>query len=116
MSVGRWLLIAWKADHLALLLFTQLLHAATFGAAHVVAIHLVHDYFGSRHQGKGQALYSSLSFGLGGMLGSLYSGYLWESYGPQVVYSLAALASSIAFIFAAIWIGRARKQEKAAII
>lgn len=116
LSVGRWLLIAWKADHLALLLFTQLLHAATFGAAHVVAIHLVHDYFGSRHQGKGQALYSSLSFGLGGMLGSLYSGYLWESYGPQVVYSLAALASSIAFIFAAIWIGRARKQEKAAII
>lgn len=116
LSVCRWLLIAWKADHLALLLFAQLLHAATFGAAHVVAIHLVHDYFGSRHQGKGQALYSSLSFGLGGMLGSLYSGYLWESYGPQVVYSLAALASSIAFIFAAIWIGRARKQEKAAII
>lgn len=116
LSVGRWLLIAWKADHLALLLFAQLLHAATFGAAHVVAIHLVHDYFGSRHQGKGQALYSSLSFGLGGMLGSLYSGYLWESYGPQIVYSLAALASSIAFIFAAIWIGRARKQEKAAII
>lgn len=116
LSVGRWLLIAWKADHLALLLFAQLLHAATFGAAHVVAIHLVHDYFGSRHQGKGQALYSSLSFGLGGMLGSLYSGYLWESYGPQIVYSLAALASSIAFIFAAIWIGRARKQEKGAII
>lgn len=116
LSVCRWLLIAWKADHLALLLFAQLLHAATFGAAHVVAIHLVHDYFGSRHQGKGQALYSSLSFGLGGMLGSLYSGYLWESYGPQIVYSLAALASSIAFIFAAIWIGRARKQEKGAII
>jgi len=116
LSIGRWLLIAWKADNLALLLFAQLLHAATFGAAHVVAIHLVHDYFGSRHQGKGQALYSSLSFGLGGMLGSLYSGYMWESYGPQIVYSLAAAASGFAFIFAAIWIGRVSKSKKPAII
>ena len=79
LSIIRWLLIAWGAQQISLLLLAQLLHAATFAATHAVAIHLVHQYFGAQHQGKGQALYSSLSFGLGGMLGSFYSGYLLES-------------------------------------
>jgi len=66
LATGRWLMIGWYPDYLGWLAIAQLLHAATFGGAHVVAIHLVHLYFGSQHQGKGQALYSSLSFGLGG--------------------------------------------------
>ncbi len=31
---------------------------------------------------RGQALYGSLSFGAGGMLGGLLSGYTWEGIGP----------------------------------
>ena len=108
LSVLRWILIAWAANYLWLLLLAQLLHAATFGATHVAAIHLVYRYFGIAHQGKGQALYSSLSFGLGGMLGSYYSGYYWEFYGPQIVYSAAAILCVIAFIVAAFGIGRAK--------
>jgi PPP family 3-phenylpropionic acid transporter len=72
----------------------------------VVAIHLVHRYFNSRHQGKGQALYSSLSFGLGGMLGSLYSGYFWIPLGPEMVYTIAAFCSFIALIITAVWVGK----------
>jgi len=106
LAVARWLLIAWCADYLALLILAQLLHAATFGATHVSAIHLVHLYFGVRHQGKGQALYSSFSFGIGGMAGSLYSGYYWDLLGSQFVYSIAALCCSIAFVIAYIWVGR----------
>ncbi|MGR8980087.1 MAG: MFS transporter [Gammaproteobacteria bacterium] len=106
LSTGRWLIIAWYADNLALLIIAQLCHAASFGSAHVAAIHLVQDYFGEEHQNKGQALYSSLSFGLGGMLGSLYSGYFWESLGPGFVYSLAALFSYLAFLMTYFWIGQ----------
>jgi PPP family 3-phenylpropionic acid transporter len=106
LAISRWLMIGWCADYLGLLIIAQLLHAATFGGTHVVAIHLVHLYFGGQHQGKGQALYSSLSFGLGGMLGSLYSGYYWESLGSRFVFSMAALCCSIAFVIAYIWIGR----------
>ncbi|MGR9000437.1 MAG: MFS transporter, partial [Gammaproteobacteria bacterium] len=100
LATGRWLIIGWCADYLALLIFAQLLHAATFGGTHVVAIHLVHLYFGQQHQGKGQALYSSLSYGLGGMLGSLYSGYYWELLGSRFVYSTAAFCCGIAFVIA----------------
>jgi PPP family 3-phenylpropionic acid transporter len=111
LATGRWLIIGWCADNLGLLILAQLLHAATFGGAHVVSIHLVHLYFGQQHQGKGQALYSSLSYGLGGMLGSLYSGYYWESLGSTFVYSTAAACCGIAFVIAYIWVGRENAQN-----
>ncbi len=106
LSICRWLLIANCVQSLALMVFAQLLHAATFGSSHVVAIHLVHKYFGDQHQGKGQALYSSLSFGLGGMLGSLGSGYFWELQGANFVFSMAAICCCIALIIAYLWVGR----------
>ena len=109
LSVCRWLIIAFFVESLPLMIFAQILHAATFGSSHVVAIHLVHKYFGDQHQGKGQALYSSLSFGLGGMVGSLYSGYFWDSFGALFVYSTAAVSSFIAFIIAYIWVGREKR-------
>jgi PPP family 3-phenylpropionic acid transporter len=115
LSVVRWLMIAWCADYLWLMLFAQLLHAATFAGAHVAAIHLVHLYFGDRHQGKGQALYTSLTFGLGGMLGSYFSGYYWDLFGAEFVYSVAAALCSLAFIIAYIWVGRESSQNKAVL-
>jgi MFS transporter, PPP family, 3-phenylpropionic acid transporter len=111
LAIARWLMIGWCAEYIGLLIFAQILHAASFGGTHVAAIHLVHLYFGQQHQGKGQALYSSLSFGLGGMLGSLYSGYYWESLGSKFVYSAAALCCGIAFVIAYIWVGRENAQK-----
>lgn len=115
LAAGRWLLIAWCADNLVLLILAQLLHAASFGSAHIAAIHLVHQYFGLEHQGKGQALYSSLSFGLGGMFGSLYSGYYWESLGPRFVYTLAALLCYLGFVIAYFWVGQEKTQKDSAL-
>jgi MFS transporter, PPP family, 3-phenylpropionic acid transporter len=109
LSILRWWIIATYPQSEMMMITAQLLHAATFGSSHVAAIHLVHQYFGSQHQGKGQALYSSMSFGLGGMLGSLYSGYLWDSYGAGFVYSIASAACAVAFVFAFVWVGREKR-------
>jgi PPP family 3-phenylpropionic acid transporter len=100
LSVMRWLLIGWAADYLALLLLAQLLHAATFATAHASAIEIVHRHFSGPHHAKGQALYSGLCYGLGGVLGSFYSGQLWESLGPKGVFTLAAGFSLIALLAA----------------
>jgi PPP family 3-phenylpropionic acid transporter len=108
-SICRWLIIAFYVESLSVMIFAQLLHAASFGSSHVVAIHLVQKYFGEQHQGKGQALYSSLSFGLGGMVGSLFSGYFWDLYGAWFVYTLAAFSCLIAFFIAYIWVGREKQ-------
>ncbi len=100
----RWLLIGHFPDQLLMMLFAQTLHAATFGTFHAAAIHLVHSYFTGRHQGRGQALYSSLSFGFGGALGSLYSGSLWATAGPAFTYSVSAFISLLAVLIAWRWV------------
>ena len=89
----RWLMIGYLADSLLLLLIAQLLHAATFGTFHAAGIHLVHHYFRGRHKGRGQALYSSVSFGAGGALGSLLSGYAWEGIGPMLTFAAASVVA-----------------------
>ncbi len=90
LTVLRWLLLgAWAANPPVLLL-VQTLHAFSFGLYHAVAIHMIHRLFTGPHQGRGQALYSSLGFGAGGALGSLGAGYLWIGLGPAGTFYVAA--------------------------
>lgn len=105
-SFCRWLMIAWGVQNLWIMVTAQILHAVSFGSSHIAAIHLVHHYFGGRHQGKGQALYSSMSFGLGAMLGSLISGFYWDRYGGTMVFTAAAVISLCAYCIALIWVGK----------
>ena len=100
----RWVLIGEFSDAMAVVLFAQLLHAASFGIYHAVAIQLIHRYFTGRHQGRGQALYGSLSFGVGGATGSFLAGLGWVGLGPQITYLLAALVALLAFVVAWRWI------------
>jgi PPP family 3-phenylpropionic acid transporter len=96
LTLLRWLLIAGFVDYPAVLVFAQTLHAASFGLYHAVAIFMIHRLFTGAHQGRGQALYSSISFGAGGAAGSLASGYLWAGIGPQAMYLMAAALSLVA--------------------
>ena len=89
-TTARWVLIALFVDQVPVLLLAQVMHAASYGLYHAAAISLIHRLFPGRLQGRGQALYSSLSFGVGGALGSLASGYVWEGQGGSATYVLAA--------------------------
>ncbi len=99
----RWLLIGFYADDLVILFIAQLLHAFSFGVFHSVGISLVHEYFTGSHQGRGQALYSSTSFGAGVAVGTLASGMVWDLWGAEVLFTLAScctlLASGIVWKF-----------------
>ncbi len=96
----RWLIIGLYPESSVLIVFAQILHAASFGTYHAVAIQYIHGFFSGRHQGKGQALYSSVSFGAGGALGSFYSGYLFEGFGAQSMFLLAMLLALSGFLLA----------------
>lgn len=87
----RWLLIGHFAGDLPVLLVAQSLHAFSFGVFHAVSIHLIHRFFPGSLQGRGQALYSSLGFGVGNAAGSLAAGYLWAGLGPAAMFDLAVL-------------------------
>jgi MFS transporter, PPP family, 3-phenylpropionic acid transporter len=90
LAIVRFLIIGWAVDSVPLLLFAQTLHAATFGSFHAAAIGVIHKMFRGRHQARGQAIYGSLAFGLGGTLGGLASGYAWAHLGAAMTFSLAA--------------------------
>lgn len=96
----RWVLIGALPGVLPVLLFAQTLHAASFGVYHAVGIYMVHRYFVGRNQGRGQALYSSLTFGAGVAAGSLAAGYAWDALGGAWTFGLAALIAAAAGIAA----------------
>ncbi len=96
----RWLLIGFFPESISLLILAQLLHAASFGSFHAAAIHYVHHAFTHRLQGRGQALYSSISYGAGGALGSLSSGYLWESLSSTAAFVVSALVAFLGMLIA----------------
>ena len=89
-AVVRFLLTAWAAEWLLLLILAQLLHALTFGAFHSAAIQSVNCWFPVGCQARGQALYSSLSFGAGGLLGGIIAGAIWDVAGGPVAYTVSA--------------------------
>lgn len=100
----RWTVIALFIDSIGLLIVAQLLHAATFAVFHAAAIQLIHGYFPGRLQGRGQALYSSLSFGLGVAVGSVISGAAWESLGAAPTFLLAAASTAVAAGVCWLWL------------
>ncbi|MBB3103656.1 MFS transporter [Azomonas macrocytogenes] len=97
----RWALLGGLGEQLPVLLFVQILHAATFGSFHVAAVNIVQRSFDSRQKGQGQALYASVS-GIGGALGALYAGYSWSSLGPFWTFGMASLAALVAAVIIAI--------------
>jgi PPP family 3-phenylpropionic acid transporter len=101
----RFVVIGWGADSIVLLLAAQTLHAASFGSFHAAAIGVVHKLFRGRHQARGQAIYGSLAYGLGGTIGGLASGYAWGGLGPALTFTLAAGGGLLAAAVLWHWLG-----------
>ena len=86
----RFVAIGWYVESFALLAVAQLLHGLTFGAYHAASIAAVHRLFGGPLAVRGQALYASLSYGLGGAAGILLSGWSWSALGPGLTFTISA--------------------------
>jgi PPP family 3-phenylpropionic acid transporter len=99
-AVARFLGIAWLAENLWLLLVAQLLHAATFGSFHAASIAAIHRIFPEAAHARGQALFSSLSYGAGGASGALVAGWAWEAWGAGAAFTCAALFGLVGAHFA----------------
>ncbi|GHD61046.1 MFS transporter [Jeongeupia chitinilytica] len=94
-AVVRFLLIAFGAGSLPLLVIAQLGHAFTFACHHAVAMGYLHRHFAGAHAAKGQALYIAASFGIGGSLGGVIAGFLWADFSGSTVFALAASVSAL---------------------
>ena len=97
-GILRWALVGWFADVLWVLLFTQLLHCITFALFHMVSIEQIRRLFPERIAGQGQAMYSAFAIGLGGGLGMVITGYIWEWLGGSWAFTAASLVSASALL------------------
>lgn len=87
---ARFLMIGYGAESLLMLLAAQILHAASFGIHHSGSIAMLQHWFAGARQARGQALFISVSYGLGGTIGGLIMSGVWDVLGPKAVYSIAA--------------------------
>jgi PPP family 3-phenylpropionic acid transporter len=94
-AVIRFLMIGWGAESLILLLIAQAMHGLTFGVHHAAAIAAVNQWFPQQFHARGQALYSSISFGGGGLFGGIVSGLIWDSLGAGWAFTLGAVFSLV---------------------
>jgi PPP family 3-phenylpropionic acid transporter len=99
-AVIRFLMIGWGAQSLAILLVAQVLHAATFGVHHSASVATLQRWFAGSLQARGQALYISISYGLGGTVGGLLLSACWDTFGARWVYVLAAIMSLLGLVAA----------------
>jgi PPP family 3-phenylpropionic acid transporter len=90
LAVIRFTLIGVSVDNLWMIILAQTLHAATFGSFHAASVEVVTQFFKGRHQAKGQAIYNSVAYGVGGAIGGIAGGYSLQYLGGQQTFVLAA--------------------------
>jgi PPP family 3-phenylpropionic acid transporter len=91
LTAFRWLGLAYFAHLGAVIVLCQILHAFSFGLSHVASIFFLTNHFTPIFQSRAQAIYVSLSFGVGSAVGSYIAGLLWNN----------GAGSSISFVFSA---------------
>ena len=96
-TAARFVATAWGGAWAPVLLLAQLTHAVTFAAHHAACISLIQRYFPDRLRGRGQALYTTLGYGLSGVLGGVGGGWVISHWGFATVFWAAALCGVLAW-------------------
>lgn len=90
-AVVRMAMTGVAGQWLAAILFAQLLHGLSFAAHHTTCIALVTRHFPGRLRGRGQALFTVVGYGIGGVAGVLAGGALASSVGFVAMYVAATV-------------------------
>lgn len=90
----------------------QVLHAATFALNHSASMAVLYQRFGTRHQARAQSLYTAVAYGVGGALGAVGAGIIWQTWGAAATFRAAAVAAALGWLAALAlhrWAGRAEE-------
>lgn len=96
----RWFLLFLFPQNLTILFFSQTLHALSFALFHSAAISYL--YYLYKHKSLAQQFFSGITYGLGGFVGALYAGYMYELF-PKYLFLSAALIALMASLFIYLW-------------
>jgi PPP family 3-phenylpropionic acid transporter len=108
LSMPQWLLLcgvatvlrlgmtAWAAHWLWALVVAQLLHALSFAAHHTTCVALVSRHFPGQLRGRGQALFTVIGYGFGGVIGVLAGGAAAQRFGFVAMFGAATALALVA--------------------
>ena len=88
----RWTITAFDPP-VAILFLVQILHALSFGAAHLGAIHFIAQAVPEQYSATGQGLYAAFAMGVIMGIMTMISGSLYASLGSYAYLVMAALAA-----------------------
>ncbi|WP_444813496.1 MFS transporter [Variovorax gracilis] len=107
MAMSRWLLLCGIAAVLRMgitagcgqwlwaLVVAQALHALSFAAHHTTCIAMVSRHFPGRLRGRGQALFTVIGYGFGGVLGVLAGGAIAQRFGYVAMFGVATVLAAV---------------------
>jgi MFS transporter, PPP family, 3-phenylpropionic acid transporter len=81
-----------------LMLFAQGLHALTFAAHHTATISWLRENLPVKLVVRGQAMYATIAYGLGGSAGTFLGRFAWEWGGPASAFAMASVSGLIALL------------------
>jgi PPP family 3-phenylpropionic acid transporter len=112
LPMARWLVVCGVATVLRMaltgglgfslvaLFLAQMLHALTFATHHTACIAMVSHHFPGRLRARGQALFTVIGYGVGGMVGVLAGGAFASRFGFQAMFGVATLLAVLATLCA----------------
>ncbi len=109
MAIIRWLAMG-ASDELWLALVVQALHAFTFGAAHLGAMHFIARAVPEEMSATAQSLHGAVGAGIAVGLVMAFAGVLYEAFGNGAYFFMAAIAT--ASLAAALLLARAWNGER----
>jgi len=94
-AVLRWFLVFYFPTSLPILFFAQSLHALSFALFYTAAISYLHILYSNKV--LAQQFFSGLTFGLGGLIGAISSGYIYDIY-PDYIFLVSSVIALLATI------------------
>lgn len=91
----RWWALTWAVESEVWLLLTQALHAFSYGLIHSVSIYFIRQHFSDKQQSRGQTMYLTVTYGIGGAIGAYIAGISWQS-SPEYTLILASCCVLVA--------------------
>ena len=106
----RWAMVALFADSAVLMALAQATHALSFAAFFAASMQFLAIFFPGRQNGHAQGVFYGFSSGVGGVLGALLSGWVWERSGGEMAFLLASAVAVLACVVVWVWLRPARLQ------
>ncbi len=108
----RWIILSCTISP-TVILFTQLLHAITYGTFHIACILYIDKITSKETKTFGQIIYNATSYGLGMMTGFIINGFFFEQYGSTLfIFSSISSLTGCLILLASFRNRTSRKHKK----